>query len=51
MEADYGGTELEHALRNTLNSRHMSSPTSVFVLTDGEVSDSKHKEHSLSMTT
>lgn len=36
MEADYGGTELEHALRETLNSRR-SMPTSVFVLTDGEV--------------
>ncbi|KAH9925324.1 uncharacterized protein B0H18DRAFT_1085308 [Fomitopsis serialis] len=37
MEADMGGTEIGSALDTVLKSRTTAGPTSVFVLTDGEV--------------
>lgn len=37
MEANMGGTELESTLTSVLASRSATRPTSVFVLTDGEV--------------
>ncbi|THG97060.1 hypothetical protein EW026_g4874 [Hermanssonia centrifuga] len=36
MEANYGGTRLQFALNQVFNARLSSSPTAVFVLTDGE---------------
>ncbi len=38
MSADYAGTEIRSALHNVFTSRIRTSPTAVFVLTDGEVS-------------
>ena len=38
MEADLGGTEIQPALEKVFRSRDKEIPTSVFVLTDGEVS-------------
>lgn len=37
MDANMGGTELESTLKSVLASRTNTKPTSVFVLTDGEV--------------
>ncbi|PPQ90311.1 hypothetical protein CVT25_007896 [Psilocybe cyanescens] len=37
MSANLGGTEIESAVRNLVSSRNTSLPTSVFLLTDGEV--------------
>ena len=37
MDADFGGTELEAALRHTLSIRDRKTPTMLFVLTDGQV--------------
>lgn len=37
MEANLGGTELLLALLNVFASRQLNIPTSVFVLTDGQV--------------
>ncbi|PSR74336.1 hypothetical protein PHLCEN_2v9953, partial [Hermanssonia centrifuga] len=39
MKADYGGTRIQFALNQVFNSRLSSSPTAVFVLTDGEAYD------------
>jgi hypothetical protein len=38
MHADLGGTEIESALHSVFNSRNSTIPTSIFLLTDGEVS-------------
>ena len=38
MQADYGGTEIRHALLKVFKSRCVQLPTSCFLLTDGEVS-------------
>lgn len=38
MDADFGGTEMRKALDATFSSRKTDKPTSVFVLTDGDVS-------------
>jgi hypothetical protein len=40
MKADMDGTEMKMGLENTLNSQMQSIPTSLFFLTDGEVSRS-----------
>ncbi|PPQ89186.1 hypothetical protein CVT25_001154 [Psilocybe cyanescens] len=37
MDANMGGTEIESGVRNVLSSRNTSVPTSIFLLTDGEV--------------
>lgn len=37
MKADYGGTEMRAALSKVFESRTVTAPTAVFVLTDGEV--------------
>ncbi|KAJ7131734.1 von Willebrand factor type A domain-containing protein, partial [Mycena crocata] len=39
MDADYGGTEIRGALKQTFTARKLDRPTSVFVLTDGEAWD------------
>lgn len=39
MTANFGGTELRNALADVISKRRSSMPTSVIVLTDGEVSD------------
>jgi hypothetical protein len=38
MSADYGGTEIEDALKRVFRARRTDTPTAVFMLTDGEVS-------------
>lgn len=38
MSANYGGTEIRSALENTFKTQSKTLPTSVFVLTDGDVS-------------
>ena len=38
MSANYGGTEMRGALQKVFSMRNNDIPTSVFVLTDGEVS-------------
>ena len=38
MSANFGGTELGRALTGVLSSRRTDVPSSLFVLTDGEVS-------------
>ena len=38
MSANYGGTEMRSALQQAFSLRKSNIPTSVFVLTDGEVS-------------
>jgi hypothetical protein len=40
MNADMGGTEIYAGLENALDSQMRSIPTSLFLLTDGEVSKS-----------
>lgn len=37
MDANLGGTEIGPALTYLISRRNMSMPTSIFVLTDGEV--------------
>jgi hypothetical protein len=37
MGANYGGTEIRAALQAAFGSRDRDGPTSIFVLTDGEV--------------
>ncbi|KAJ7737875.1 von Willebrand factor type A domain-containing protein [Mycena maculata] len=39
MRADYGGTEIRDALRQSFAARTLGRPTSVFVLTDGDAWD------------
>jgi hypothetical protein len=39
MSANYGGTEIRSALAFALGARNFGLPTVVFVLTDGEVSN------------
>ncbi|PSR78278.1 hypothetical protein PHLCEN_2v7474 [Hermanssonia centrifuga] len=39
MQANYGGTNIQSALNHVFSSRLSSSPTAVFVLTDGEAYD------------
>ena len=37
MHANMGGTELKLAIQAVLEARDLSRPTSIFVLTDGDV--------------
>lgn len=40
MDADMGGTEIKAALESVFTSRKIDRPTSLFVLTDGDVRSS-----------
>lgn len=50
MTANYGGTEIKHALSTVFQSRMTYVPTSVFLLTDGEVWFSLHTKFYANLT-